>query len=269
MLHGRVRQPCLAAYDLRNPVRIHILSDLHVEFAPFQPGVLDADVTVLAGDIHVKGRSVAWALGAFPGRVLLVPGNHEYYGGHLQRTLEKMRGMANERVSVLERDAVVIAGVRFLGVTAWTDFQIAEDWRQAQMIARLRMSDYAMIRCQRDGREFARLSPATLAAEAGRARLWLQARLAEPFAGPTVVITHHAPSTLSLSGGSVSEPVDAAYANAWDDLFGPPAALWIHGHTHLPVDYLANGTRVVSNPRGYPGEESPDFDPDLVVDLPV
>jgi predicted phosphodiesterase len=33
-------------------MRIHILSDLHLEFAPFQLVQLDADVIVLAGDIH-------------------------------------------------------------------------------------------------------------------------------------------------------------------------------------------------------------------------
>ena len=40
-------------------MRIHILSDLHLAFAPFQPNKVDADVTVLAGDVHTGtvGRS--------------------------------------------------------------------------------------------------------------------------------------------------------------------------------------------------------------------
>jgi predicted phosphodiesterase len=32
--------------------------------------------------------------------------------------------------------------------------------------------------------------------------------------------------------------------------------LWIHGHTHDPFDYEINGTRVICNPRGYPGENA-------------
>jgi predicted phosphodiesterase len=249
-------------------MRIHLLSDLHLEFASYAPQVHDADVTVLAGDIHTKGRSVAWALAAFPGRVLVVPGNHEYYGGHLQRTLAKMRGMANGRVQVLDRDNVVIDGVRFLGATAWTDFRCVEDWRQAQSVASQRMNDYRMIRCLREGREFARLTPAVLAAEAAMARLWLREQIAIPHPGPTVVITHHAPSVRSLPGERIGEAVDASYANSWDDLFDPAVVFWLHGHTHYPVDYMANVTRVVSNPRGYPGEESERFNPDLVLEIP-
>jgi hypothetical protein len=37
---------------------------------------------------------------------------------------------------------------------------------------------------------------------------------------------------------------------------GQRAALWIHGHMHDPFDYEINGTRVICNPRGYPGESA-------------
>lgn len=33
-----------------------------------------------------------------------------------------MRVAGNERVHVLDRDQIVIGGVRFLGATMWTDF---------------------------------------------------------------------------------------------------------------------------------------------------
>lgn len=64
-------------------MRIHVLSDLHLEFSPFiAPQVTASDVVILAGDIHVKGHGVPWARPAFEGPVLYVPGNHEFYGGH-------------------------------------------------------------------------------------------------------------------------------------------------------------------------------------------
>lgn len=50
-------------------MKLHILSDLHVEFAPFVPdraAVDAADVVVLAGDIHQRARQ-AWARQAFAG----------------------------------------------------------------------------------------------------------------------------------------------------------------------------------------------------------
>lgn len=43
-------------------------------------------------------------------------------------------------------------------------------------------------------------------------------------------------------------------------------ALWVHGHSHTAVDYDVAGTRVVCNPRGYPGEET-GFRPDLIIDV--
>src|SRR3546814_5236269 len=31
-------------------------------------------------------------------------------------------------------------------------------------------------------------------------------------------------------------------------------AVWHHGHTHATVDVVVDGVRIVTNPRGYPGE---------------
>jgi hypothetical protein len=43
--------------------------------------------------------------------------------------------------------------------------------------------------------------------------------------------------------------------------------LWIHGHTHRRVDTVVDGTRVVSNPRGYPHEPVGGYDPELVIEV--
>lgn len=61
--------------------------------------------------------------------------------------------------------------------------------------------------------------------------------------------------------------LDAAYANRWEDLMGDGVPLWVHGHSHLAVDYEIAGTRVVSNPRGYPGETT-GFNETLVIHVP-
>ena len=46
--------------------RLHILSDLHIEFGPFECPSLDADVTILAGDIFTK---IGAARGKMPRRI--------------------------------------------------------------------------------------------------------------------------------------------------------------------------------------------------------
>ena len=245
-------------------MKIHVLSDLHHELAPFSPVVKHADIVILAGDIDVKNRGVPWAREAFQSPVLYVPGNHEFYSGNLPATLVKMRAAADDRVRVLDLDEVILGGVRFLGATGWTGYTSTDNLEMAAWDAREQLRDFKKIRV---GPTFRRPRPGDFAEASGRARAWLTARLAEPFAGPTVVVTHHAPSVKSL-GDSAGSHLDAAYANAWDGLMGDGVTLWVHGHTHVPVDYEIAGTRVLSNPRGYPGE-SAGFDPALVLDIDV
>ncbi|MBA6421153.1 metallophosphoesterase [Pseudomonas sp. 5Ae-yellow] len=246
-------------------MRIHLLSDLHLEFAPYTPEVLDADVTILAGDIDVKARGLEWAKRTFSGRVIYVPGNHEYYGGHLTNTLEKMRAGQDDRVHVLDREEVIIQGVRFLGATMWTDFASTGCAPAASRNAQDLMNDFRKIRTG----NYSRIKPSDLVKQSRMTRDWLRASLDKPHDGPTVVITHHAPSLRSLEDNSqAGGMLDAAYANSWDDLMdGETVALWMHGHSHTAVDYEIAGTRVVCNPRGYPDEESTGFDPKRILSI--
>ncbi|MEH6486711.1 MULTISPECIES: metallophosphoesterase [Pseudomonas] len=245
-------------------MRIHLLSDLHNEFSPFSPQMLNADVVVLAGDIDVKARGVAWAKQAFSGPVLYVPGNHEFYGGHLTHTLAKMRAAQDERVRVLDRDELIVSGLRFLGATMWTDFEATGNPPIASLKAQNGMNDFRHIRTA----NYRRIRPADLVEQSAKTREWLRVKLAEPFDGRTVVITHHAPTLRSLEGHPhAGGHMDAAYANRWEDLMGSDQVdLWVHGHSHLAVDYEVAGTRVVCNPRGYPGEKT-GFDAGLVITL--
>ena len=71
-----------------------------------------------------------------------------------------------------------------------------------------------------------------------------------PFAGPTVVVTHFAPSLLSADPRYGVTPGTAGFCNSLDELL-PLASLWLHGHLHCPNDYVKHGCRVVANPLGY------------------
>jgi predicted phosphodiesterase len=88
----------------REILNIHLLSDLHLEFQDFSPAKHDVDVVVLAGDIDLLARGVEWANKNFRCPVVYVAGNHEFYKGHLDRTLGKMRANAHTHVHVLEND---------------------------------------------------------------------------------------------------------------------------------------------------------------------
>ncbi len=92
-----------------------------------------------------------------------------------------------------------------------------------------------------------------------RCQEWLRAALAQSFAGPTVVVTHFAPSLRSADPRYGLVPGTAGFCNALDDCL-PQAQAWLHGHLHAPCDYTAQGIlsdgapwqcRVVANPLGY------------------
>ena len=122
---------------------------------------------------------------------------------------------------------------------------------------------------QASARDF---TPADSLALFARSRAWLEAELAKPFAGKTIVVTHHAPHRQSLAPRYAEDLVSAGFVSDLDALVRAPVALWVHGHTHTCFDYTVNGTRVVCNPRGYRDRrtgqpENPAFAWDKVVEI--
>lgn len=251
-------------------MKLHILSDLHLEFADLQVSYTDADVVVLAGDIHKGERGIEWARFAFPDqKIVFVAGNHEFYGKHRQDTIDKMRLAAKENdVHFLDDESVVIDGVRFLGATLWTDFLLfgpgERPWcmNDAQNV----MNDFRVI--SDDGKVF---SPTASARLHKTSLEWLTRELQTPFKGKTVVVTHHLPSFKSVAERFQKSAMSAAFASNLDHLMGEDrACLWIHGHTHDTMDYEVMGTRVICNPRGYVtsgSQENMDFDAEFLTRL--
>ncbi|HLP75721.1 MAG TPA: metallophosphoesterase [Candidatus Paceibacterota bacterium] len=84
------------------------MSDLHLEFAPFQPNKVDADVVVLAGDVHTGTNGIKWILEAFRDKpVIYVLGNHEFYGQKIQKLIASIKEIAQgTNVHVLDNDRV-------------------------------------------------------------------------------------------------------------------------------------------------------------------
>lgn len=247
---------------------IHVLSDLHNEFSVFEPHATNAEVVILAGDVGKGNSGVFWAAEKFAGkRILYVPGNHEMYHYQREDTLRVMRNDAEQcGVDILDNDEVIIGGVRFLGATLWTDFELhgADKKDDAMIHGRHGLNDFRLIH---EGTNL--FTPDRSVILHRESRAWLEKKLAEPFAGKTVVVTHHLPSMLSVADRYKQEFLSACFASNLDHLFGK-MDLWVHGHTHDNFDYVANGTRVICNPRGYVtyrGQENFDFDPKLVVEV--
>ena len=282
-------------------VNIQLLSDLHLESNPhYQPRPLPgADVLVLAGDIgsYQKGSllggspaesdfglarfsplPVAQGGAAWPTPVLFVPGNHEYDALDFDEAHARLReSCARLGLIWLERQTIVLHGVRFVGTTLWSDFDALEQLRATggegagETPERLKRRDKAY----RAANFYLRKTATTRAGQPMLAeqirqqalpcQAWLRQTLARPYAGPTVVVTHFAPSLLSADPRYGLTPGTAGFCNSLDDLL-PSAVCWLHGHLHCPSNYLQNGCRVIANPLGYArkGEQDAHL-PDMLI----
>lgn len=254
-------------------MKVRYVSDLHLEFHREDVGALmmifvpplatdHESVLVLAGDISKDfGRLIDFLQLLAPRfkHVVFVAGNHEFYGYDYQDYLRALKRFSDEFPNITatsELEEVVVDDVRFLASTYWADGgkspmehmfveQGLWDFRQIQFTENgkqrnFRVNDMKKIHCDQ--------------------KRMLEEKLSTPFAGKTVVVTHHLPSYAlchprfgtDCNGGFASESTDLMY--------GPEApALWIFGHTHDTIDRQIADTRVVSNPSGYRHEYKSQF----------
>jgi Icc-related predicted phosphoesterase len=252
-------------------MKLHIFSDLHLkDVEDFRVPDTDAEVVILAGDVARPARACAWAR-QLRKPVIYVAGNHEFYHSSIEGTLRELKGLcAGTSVHMLDADELIIGGVRFLGTTLWTDFMIfgeGEPRSKAMAEAQTHFPDFSSIRADTVSERM--FSPDDATALFRRAAVWLRKKLNEPFDGSTVVVTHHAPSLRSIHPQFDGSLLNACFvSDAQYLLGGDQACLWVHGHIHSSFDYVANGTRVVCNPRGYARRgvnENATFDPGFVV----
>lgn len=253
-------------------MKLNIVSDLHLELLPtvFIENVtnalleVDADTLVLAGDIcsYYKHNIYTRFLNKMAQKydnVLLVPGNHEYYGSDINAKLNTNN--LQENVFILNNTMILIDGVTFLGTTLWTDFN------------KNNPLDMWMFRNMNDSRlikdDDVRLTADKIVDLFGESYEFLDACLeaVSEFKDPTVVITHHAPSTQSIADKFKNDNMNYSFVSDLDKfILKYQPNLWIHGHTHTSFDYNIGSTRIIANPKGYYAE-NPEFKYNFVVEV--
>lgn len=245
-------------------MKIHLLSDLHLEFQPYEiEPDLGADVIVLAGDIHTgtKAQEFIKTLPEVP--VLYIAGNHEYYGNKFPELMLRLAVL--EGCKFLERQAVIIDDVKFMCCTLWTDFKFNGNAVLSKLEALKWLNDYSTItNSERD----TRLLPEDTEAVHKTSVEWLDKELSEDHAGPKVVVTHHAPHPKSMHPAYKGDPLNACFISDLNDMieYHQPD-LWLHGHTHNAAEYQVGSTRVFCNPRGYKFGENTGFNSRFIVEV--
>lgn len=263
-------------------MKIRYFSDIHLErdaalaLPLWQPTPHENDdwtTLVLAGDIWNGVRPLSYAgqswLAELSKRfryVVMVLGNHDYWGHNLTRLAAKWReliaaqGLSNVHLLSAEdgHTKVVLSGVAFVGGTLWTnmgkgDPLLVTEFDTAKgMAGRALWNDRNHIRV---GETFSRFRATHWLATHRQSVRQLYRTLAET-PEPTIFVSHHAPCLRSVEV--------RVHDNAWG-LYGsdlsnllldhPKIQAAIHGHVHRAQNYAMGDVRVYCNPRGYAGAE--------------
>lgn len=239
------------------------MSDLHTECykdggARLVESMPTGDVLILAGDItylrfYSDCRWLLKAIGDRFNKIFFVPGNHEYwrsYPNDVQSMLLNFEFEVQGFHWLRTGNIVEYKGKRFMGDTMWfpddplnplfakwmPDFELIKDFVPWVYEENQKFKDFA------------------------------RAEMKEG----DIVVTHHAPSTLSISDFYKDDDFNRFFVSPMEDvILDKKPALWIHGHMHQKFDYTLGDTRVVCNPFGYPREKNGNlkFKESIVVEI--
>ena len=208
-------------------------------------------------------------------KVIMVMGNHEHYHFGFDKTLRELReritqcGLTN--VTVLENEYIEYEGVLFLGATMWTDCNKHDPITMQYL--KSSMNDYNVItKYYKDKNVYHRLTTDATYQMHHETKRYFQQVLENNTGMPTVVITHHAPSTMSIPPQYKEDfHMNGGFASDLSEfiLDHPQIKTWVHGHMHDPVDYMIGTTRILCNPRGYAGYEkrADEFNPSITFEI--
>lgn len=250
---------------------LQVSSDQHLNrHKSYELPKLKSLAIILAGDIAegMKGLEYAQQIAEEHQKpVIYVPGNHEYYWHNYIELQTEMRRYAKqiENVIFLDNDVFELEGIRFIGTTLWTDYELDGRYPRSRVmdIVGRCLNDHRLISYGLDGK-FTTEHALALHREA---RAFLERELNKPYRGKTVVITHHAPSLKCAHPHFAVDEVAGAFISNMDDLV-KMADLWIYGHTHANLDIHVGKCRLVSNQLGYSSERLPaPYRPDLLIDV--
>lgn len=239
-----------------------LISDLHGNI-PVYSEKQDA-VLLCPGDIHevhkINGytEKVKSLCNTFR-EVLMVPGNHEYYGTNIERTHNKLQMMSSEieNFVFLQDGLHFIDDVMVIGSTLWTS--LSNNDPLTKYDAGRVMNDYRFIRHGPVGYGWKRkLTTDDTMMFHKRSVQFIDKSLDEfidvkyPEMTKVLVMSHHAPSFRSVSPEFRRSNINGAYCSDLDQLIYDKAPdVWVHGHVHSSFDYMIGDTRVLCNPQGY------------------
>lgn len=214
-------------------MKIGIFSDLHLEFEPWIYDFRDdVDLYINAGDTHPYPIVRTYLPSQIKVPYFEILGNHDFYGSEFPTS-----GETHQYKKVGEK---IIAGA-----TLWTAANPVQfmDYKDSMMdYTKIKgVTEYTYNLVHMTDLQYIMMTK------------------------PDIIVTHHSPSMQSCSSKFKESNLNVFFHNQLDELIEDlQPELWIHGHTHDDMDYMIGKTRVICNPRGYPGENQRTYKPKYV-----
>jgi predicted phosphodiesterase len=246
-------------------MKIAYASDLHFEFEPLiLEEIESADVLVLAGDIlnvskfkrytesnrTVDTDGITNFFDAVTSKfkhVLMVMGNHEYYGSYINEAVTTLRELLPyKNFHILDGEYIVIDNNLFVGGTLWTDYNNEDPF--TLMRAPTLINDYRVIY-----NGDTRITVADILERHKHFVKWVE-QVDKSGYDNNILITHHSPSRKTTAD-------HYKHDNTMNGLFGSNLDYLltnfdyaIFGHQHDPKTPIVNECMLLNNSRGYPFE---------------
>jgi predicted phosphodiesterase len=264
------------------PLKIQIISDLHLEFMKKLPKFLknfkQADYLFLAGDIgyiqyphYNRGifyQFICWCTNNYK-KVFYIMGNHDAYTTDLNLAKESLKKISEEKPNFIFLEKGVVSeleGYKVIGCTLWShidsdtysimndknNIKINGQYLERNDFLKMHKDDIAWLNEQIDCNTPTGLlgTKSNLERNTPVGLLGTKSNLERN----TIVMTHHLPSYKLIHQEYQKieyEKYNSAYASECDELVYK-AKLWIYGHTHKASDVVFDGiTRCICNPYGY------------------
>ncbi len=245
-------------------MKIQYASDLHLElprnsrWIKNNPLNVSGDILVLAGDIAYLGTDCtnnpfwSWCADNYE-QTLIVPGNHEYYGGFdLKYTLSAWNYELRSSVRYLNNTVVKIGHTSIILSTLWSNIKV-----ENALLIESGITDFHRIRYGGNRLDFAIFN------DVHRCSLdYIRNAVSLHANDNIIVVSHHLPSQILVSDRFKGSKLNDAFSSEHGQwIADSKIAYWIYGHSHTNIRGKIGNTEFLSNQLGYVYEvpETVDF----------
>jgi predicted phosphodiesterase len=240
-------------------MRFEYASDLHLEFERNRTFMRDmlkeptGDVLLLAGDIgYLNDYRLLYDfyfdyISKNYKQVIIVPGNHEFYfGSDVTQYGLSYEIEIKENVKYYHNKVIHINDeIDIIASTLWSNILESQTLSVTNML-----NDFNQI--YHGDRMLDVHAYNEMHIECVR---FIREALKSSKAKKIIILTHHAPSLMTIAPQHMDSPINSAFSNDLDWIMKEDDRIkyWVYGHTHTNIDCQVNSTKIVCNQLGYVG----------------